>query len=162
MSKQIQEVCDLLNDMKINFKLTRHQAAYTVDEIEALHLPDEDVIAKNLFVRDDKKRQYYLLVVRKEKKVELKALEQKLYSRRLSFASENELNSILGLTKGSVTPFGIIHDDARKVKVIIDSTFKKSLIGIHPNENIATIWLQVTDLVRVIKEQGNDVEFVAF
>uniref|UniRef100_UPI0020796221 YbaK/EbsC family protein n=1 Tax=Clostridium sp. ZBS2 TaxID=2949976 RepID=UPI0020796221 len=129
-------------------------------EMMELNLPDTDVIAKNLFVRDDKKRNYYLLVIRNEKKVNLKKLKEKICSRPLSFASENDLNSILGLSKGSVTPLGIINDDERKVKVILDNTFNESLIGIHPNENTATIWLNVVDLVRIIKQHGNSVEFI--
>jgi len=160
MKEKAQEVCDLLNNMEINFKLIQHKAVYTIDEMLELNLPDADAVAKNLFVRDDKKRNYYLLVVRQEKKVELKTLKEKICSRPLSFASENDLNSILGLSKGSVTPLGIINDEERKVKVILDKTFNESLIGIHPNENIATIWLNVTDLVNIIKQHGNSVEFV--
>lgn len=160
MKEKSQEVCDLLCNMGINFKIIQHKAAYTIDEMLGLNLPDADAVAKNLFVRDDKKRNYYLLVVRQEKKVELRNLKEKICSRRLSFASENDLNSILGLSKGSVTPLGIINDEERKVKVIFDRSFNESLIGIHPNENIATIWLNVTDLVNIIRQHGNSVEFV--
>lgn len=160
MLKKSKEVYDFLNRMEIRFKLIEHKAVYNIDEMMELNLPDTDVIAKNLFVRDDKKRDYYLLVIRKEKKVNLKTLKEKICSRPLSFASENDLNYILGLSKGSVTPLGIINDDERKVKVILDTTFNESLIGIHPNENTATIWLNVIDLVRIIKQHGNSVEFI--
>jgi Ala-tRNA(Pro) deacylase len=162
MAEKVQEVCNLLNNMEINYKLIQHKAVYTIDEMQELNLPDTyaDAVAKNLFVRDDKKQNYYLLVVRKEKKVELKILKEKIGSRPLSFASVNDLNSILGLSKGSVTPFGIINDEERKVKVILDKGFNESVIGIHPNENIATIWLNVSDLVKIIKEHGNTVGFV--
>ncbi|NFG61332.1 prolyl-tRNA synthetase associated domain-containing protein [Clostridium botulinum] len=160
MLKKSKEVYDFLNRMEIRFKLIEHKEVYNIDEMMELNLPDTDVIAKNLFVRDDKKRNYYLLVIRNEKKVNLKKLKEKICSRPLSFASENDLNSILGLSKGSVTPLGIINDDERKVKVILDNTFNESLIGIHPNENTATIWLNVVDLVRIIKQHGNSVEFI--
>ncbi|GAA0077029.1 prolyl-tRNA synthetase associated domain-containing protein [Clostridium sp. CTA-5] len=160
MLKKSKEVYDFLNRMEIRFKFIEHKEVYNIDEMMELNLPDTDVIAKNLFVRDDKKRDYYLLVIRNEKKVNLKKLKEKICSRPLSFASENDLNSILGLSKGSVTPLGIINDDERKVKVILDNTFNESLIGIHPNENTATIWLNVVDLVRIIKQHGNSVEFI--
>ncbi|WP_252229013.1 prolyl-tRNA synthetase associated domain-containing protein [Clostridium sp. ZBS15] len=160
MLKKSKEVYDFLNRMEIRFKLIEHKEVYNIDEMMELNLPDTDVIAKNLFVRDDKKRNYYLLVIRNEKKVNLKKLKEKICSRPLSFASENDLSSILGLSKGSVTPLGIINDDERKVKVILDNTFNESLIGIHPNENTATIWLNVVDLVRIIKQHGNSVEFI--
>ncbi|SHI49297.1 Ala-tRNA(Pro) hydrolase [Clostridium amylolyticum] len=160
MSKKSKEVYDFLNRMEIKFKFIEHKEVYTIDDMMELNLPDTDVIAKNLFVRDDKKRNYYLLVIRQEKKVNLKKLKEKICSRPLSFASENDLNSILGLSKGSVTPLGIINDDERKVKVILDKTFNESIIGIHPNENTATIWVNVVDLVKMIKQHGNSVEFI--
>ncbi|WP_058485004.1 prolyl-tRNA synthetase associated domain-containing protein [Defluviitalea phaphyphila] len=160
MTKKVQEVCDLLNNKGINFNLVEHKAVYTIDEMLELNLPDADVIAKNLFLRDNKKRNYYLLVVCKDKRVNLKALKEKLCSKPLSFASEKDLESILGLSKGSVTPFGIINDKERKVKVIIDNFFKEKLIGVHPNENTATVWLNVSDLVEIIKEHGNFIEFL--
>lgn len=160
MKEKIEEVCKLLNTMGIDFKLVQHKAVYTIDEMLELNLPDADAVAKNLFLRDDKKHNYYLLVVQQEKKVALKTLKERIASRPLSFASENDLHSILGLFKGSVTPLGVINDEERKVKVIIDQAFRDRLIGIHPNENIATVWLRVTDLVNVIEQHGNTVEFV--
>lgn len=154
-----QVVYDLMKRMNINYKLIQHKAVYTIDELWGLDLPDTDLVAKNLFVRDDKKSNYYLLVVKQDKKVELKDLKEKIGSRPLSFASEADLDSILGLSKGAVTPLGIINDNDLKVKVIIDMFFYEQGIGIHPNENNATIWLKVTDLVNIIKQHGNMVEF---
>lgn len=160
MKEKVKEVCDLLNDMGIDFKLIEHKAVFTMEEMLELDLPDVDSLAKNLFVRDDKKRNYYLLVLPLDKKVELKILKEKINSRPLSFASENDLNDILGLSRGSVTPLGIINDKERKVKVIIDKSFKDKSIAIHPNDNTASIWLDVEDLVSVIEEHGNSVDLV--
>jgi len=161
MTEKTQEICDLLDDREIGFKIIEHEAVYTIDDLLALHWPDADTddVAKNLFVRDDKKRNYYLLVVRRDRKVELKSVKEAIGSGPLGFASENDLDSILGLTKGSVTPFGIINDDARKVKVIFDNTFRNSTIGVHPNENTATVFLRAADLVKIIEQHGNPVEF---
>lgn len=160
MTEKTQEVCTLLNRMEIPYKLVQHEAVYTIDDLLELNLPDADAVAKNLFVRDDKKRIYYLLAVRQEKKVELKSLKNRIGSRPLSFASEDDLHAILGLPKGSVTPLGIINDEAHKVKVILDSAFAGSVIGVHPNENTATVFLDTDDLVKIIRQCGNFVEFV--
>jgi len=164
MTEKMQEICDLLDDREIGFKIIEHAAVYTIDDLLALHWPDTDTddVAKNLFVRDDKKRNYYLLVVRRDRKVELKSVKETIGSGPLGFASEKDLDSILGLTKGSVTPFGIINDEARKVKVIFDNTFRNSTIGVHPNENTATVFLRAADLAKIIKQHGSTVEFVEF
>lgn len=161
MTEKAQEICDLLNQMEIGFRIVLHEAVYTIDDLMELNWPqaDTDAVAKNLFIRDDKKHNYYLLVVRRDKKVELKSVKDVIGSRPLSFASENDLHAILGLTKGSVTPFGIISDLDCKVKVILDNTFRDSTIGVHPNENTATIFLRAADLVKIIEQHGSTVEF---
>lgn len=161
VAEKTKEVCDLLNSMGIEYRLVQHDAVYTIEDMMGLNWPDADKtdVAKNLFVRDDKKRCYYLLVVREDKKVDLKSVKETVGSRPLSFASENDLMSILGLAKGSVTPLGIIHDEACKVKVMIDDTFRNSTIGVHPNENTATVFLRTADLVNIIEKHGNQVEF---
>ena len=32
-----------------------------------------------------------------------------------------------------------------------------NLIGVHPNENTATVWIKTDDLINIIKEHGNEV-----
>lgn len=160
MTERAQAVLTLLRDRKIQFDIVEHDPVYTIDEMLRLNLPHAEAVAKNLFLRDDKKRNYYLLVVREEKKVDLKALKEKIVTRPLSFASEGDLNQLLGLTKGSVTPFGILNDEDSRVKVLIDQSFWESLIGVHPNENTATVWMHIADLAEILEEHGNSVEFV--
>lgn len=162
MTEKMQKVCDVLNQNKIDYRLAEHPAVYTIDEMLVLNLPDFEAVAKNLFVRDDKKRNYYLLVVRQDKKVELKAFRDKIGSRNLSFASEEDLNAILGLSKGAVTPFGVLNDDRQTVQVLLDTAFRDGVIGVHPNENTATVWLKTADLASIIKQHGNSVEYAEF
>ncbi|MGM9536275.1 MAG: prolyl-tRNA synthetase associated domain-containing protein [Intestinibacter sp.] len=160
MTEQAQAVVKLLKDREIKFDIVEHNAVYTIDEMLELNLPNQDAIAKNLFIRDDKKKNYYLLVIREDKRVNLKSLRDKLGSRPLTFASENDLSKILGLTKGAVTPFGILNDEERKVKVIFDESFCETLIGVHPNDNTATVWLDSSDLIYIIEQHGNSIEFM--
>lgn len=138
-----------------------HPPANTIEEIDSFHLPDANAIAKNLFLRDAKKRHYYLIVMRKDKTANLKEICLSLGSRPLSFASEEDLSNYLGLKKGAVTPLGILNDESRKVEVIFDKdllSFRN--IGIHPIENTATVWLSLTDLVGIIKMHGNTVSYL--
>ena len=90
LSEQAQTVLSVL-------QTAEHIPVYTIDEMSALHLPDGEAVAKNLFIRDDKKRTYYIIVVRQEKTANLKALRQTLGSRPLSFASEDVAPSELRL-----------------------------------------------------------------
>ena len=130
-----------------------------LSKVEVLY-PEYD--AKNLFVRDDKKRNYYLITVKGNKRVDLKKFRTNNGTRPLSFASEQDLMNILNLIAGSVTPLGLLNDKELKVTFYLDKDFlkDKQIIGIHPNDNTATLWLKVTDLIDMIKEHGNQVNIV--
>ena len=131
-------------------------------ELGNINLPYPEADAKNLFVRDDKKRKYYLITVRGDKRVDLKKFRKANNTRPLTFASEDDLFSILKLTPGSVTPLGILNDDERRIEFYLDASFLEndSLIGVHPNDNTATIWLKSKDLISIIKEYGSSVHVV--
>ena len=160
MTEQAQIILDLINARGISYEIAEHQAVYTIEEMLAANLPHPECIAKNLFVRDDKKKNYYLLVVREEKRVELKVFRKRMGLRPLTFASEEDLGRILKLSRGSVTPFGILNDEERIVKVFIDADFQNNLMVIHPNVNTATVWLPAEELMKLLKEHGNEAEFV--
>ena len=149
-------VLDYLKGEGIEFGIDEHVPVYTIEEMERLDMPNREYIAKNLFVRDDKKRCYCLIVVRKDKTVNLKELRTKIGTRPLSFASEDDLARLLGLTKGAVTPFGILNDESHSVRVVMDSDFLQCpLMGVHPNVNTSTVWISPTDMRRIIESHGN-------
>lgn len=85
-------------------------------------------------------------------------------TRPLSFASKNDLLDIMNLKLGSVTPLGLLNDKDNKVLFYIDKEFMKDkhIVGVHPNDNTATIWLKVKDLIEIIKEHGNKVNIEEF
>lgn len=120
------EVYDYLRERNIGFETTEHQAVYTMEELSDVVLPYPEADAKNLFVRDDKKRQYYLITVKGDKRVDLKAFRRQHATRPLSFASENELMDILGLIPGAVTPLGILNDAEHRVQLYLDEAFLDS------------------------------------
>ena len=155
-----EDILRLLEERQIPYKIAEHEAIYTMAESDALHLPDGDAVAKNLFIRDDKKKRYFLLTLRENKRLDLKALQAKLGTRRLSCASEEDLGRILGLVKGSVTPLGALNDVECLVECFIDLDYRDRLIGVHPNTNTATLWIQANDLFGLIRRHGNQVEWL--
>ncbi len=159
-----QEIYEFIKSKKIWHETTEHEAVFNMEELSNLELPYPEYDAKNLFVRDDKKKNYYLITVKGDKRVNLKEFRAKYNTRNLSFASENDLGDILNLIPGAVTPLGLLNDKELKVHFYIDKDFMKDehIIGIHPNDNTATIWLKVEDLIEIIKENGNQVNVVEF
>lgn len=155
-----QEIYNYLKEQNIWHEVTEHKAVFNMEELAEVDIPYPEADAKNLFVCDDKKRNYYLITVKGDKRVDLKEFRKKNNTRPLRFASENDLMDILGLIPGAVTPLGILNDEERKVQVFLDREFLegRKLIGVHANENTATVWLKTEDLLDIIKEHGNPVQ----
>lgn len=157
-----QDIYNYLKDKNIWHEITEHQAVYNMEELSKINIPYPEADGKNLFVRDDKKRNYYLITVKGNKKVNLREFKEKNNTRALSFASEKDLMDIMGLIAGSVTPFGLLNDKELRVQFYIDKDFMNHshLIGVHSNDNTATVWLKVKDLIAIIKEHGHQVNVV--
>ncbi|MGN1303890.1 MAG: prolyl-tRNA synthetase associated domain-containing protein [Oscillospiraceae bacterium] len=142
----------------VEFEAVEHKAVFNMSEIDSIELPHLDWEAKNLFIRDDKKSGYYLISVKGDKRVDLKDFRSKHGLRRLSFASPEELFEIMKLTPGSVTPLGLLEDSECRAKFYLDAEFEGGVIGIHPNDNTATVYLKAEDVMRIIREHGNEAE----
>lgn len=158
-----QEIYAYLKDKGISFEITEHKAVFNMEELAKIDIPYPSADAKNLFVRDDKKRNYYLITVKGDKRVDLKKFRTEHQTKPLSFASPEDLAAILSLIPGAVTPLGVLNDTECKVKVYIDKDFldEPGLIGVHPNDNTATVWVKTADLIHLIEEHGNPAEVTA-
>jgi len=161
MDEARQIVFDALESLKINYELTEHPAVFTIEEMERLGITGKGEVVKNLFLSDEKDRDFYILVLCREKRADLKDIRAKIGSRRLQLASEDSLYELLKLRRGAVTPFGILCDVERKVQVIFDKdVFGFERIGIHPNDNTATVWLAPCDLKKIIEQNGNVIKII--
>lgn len=161
--EKAQEVYDYLEKNKIPYERIDHEPVYTMEEMDAYGITAKGTICKNLFLRDAKGKRHFLVVLGKDKKADLKYIRQQLGTTALSFASDERLSKYLGLTKGAVSPMGLIHDADAQVEVVIDKDFMfEKHFGCHPNENTATIILDFKDLKKVITNNGNDLHFLTF
>ncbi|WP_283609941.1 prolyl-tRNA synthetase associated domain-containing protein [Faecalispora anaeroviscerum] len=153
---------DLLDKHQLIYEAYEHPAVYTIEELDALNIPHSEQIAKNLFLRDDKKRNYYLVTVPGHKTVNLKSLSERISSRKLSFASEESLGELLMLERGHVTPLGVLNNTQKNVIVVFDKSLQNQRIGIHPMENTATIFIAFEDVKKLIEDHGNTIVMCDF
>ena len=121
---------------------------------------------KNLFLKDDKKNLYLVVAVSDtshETLINLKKLSKYLNAPGLRFTDTIMLEHYLRVKPGSVTPFGLIFDVHRAVKVLLDATlFTNNNVGFHPLENTATTVITPQDLIIFIKSCGNDYMIINF
>ena len=157
-----QDIYDLLKQRGIWHEITEHIAVFNMEEVAQIELPYPEAEAKNLFIRDDKKRNFYLITVKGSKRVDLKKFKQDHGTRSLQFASAEYLMEMMGLIPGAVTPMGLLNDSECSIQWFLDREFMDGdgLIGVHPNDNAATVWMKAADLVEIIKEHGNKVTII--
>jgi Ala-tRNA(Pro) deacylase len=156
-----EEVLALLDTMGIRYQIKEHEPVYTIADMQQLGLDKAGKIPKNLFLRNANGKKHYLLVMENDRETDLGKMKDMIGATRLSFASEQRLEKYLGLTKGAVTPFGVLNDINREVQVIFDKDLKDhDIIGVHPNTNAATIYLSFEDLKSVVVKNGNEVSFI--
>lgn len=153
------DILEYLNKLNICYELFEHKRVYNMEEVKEINLPYPELDAKNLFIRDDKRQNYYLVSIIGSKRLDLKELRKKENLRPLTFASSEELELMLKLEPGSVTPFGLLNT-SYNVIFYIDEDFLNKKIGIHPNSNDATVFLNTSDLIDIIKLNGNTVKTI--
>lgn len=145
------DIYTILNKLNINYEEVNHKSVCTVQE--AINLGISKMITgiecKNLFVKS--KNNYYLILVKSSKRVNLKELSKLINETRLSFATIEELKEILNLDIGSVTPLSIINDKDNKVTLILDKELKNEKVLVHSNINIRTLSLYYNDLLKFIE-----------
>ena len=155
-------VFERLNALGIPYDLYEHPPVFTAEEA-AEHwkdLPGKAV--KNLFLRNKKGDRHYLVILGIEKQADLRHLVKMIGDDRLSFGSPERLMKYLGVTPGSVSPLGLIHDTARAVRVIVDSDLRAAgRLIFHPNDNTASLTIAGSDFVRFLEKQGNTVRWIS-
>ncbi len=161
MDNPQEQVFKVLNALNIDYQLINHPAAFTVEDMDKMDMNRYGDGCKNLFLRDDKGKRHFLVVLHKDKNADLKSIQEQLGCTRLGFASEERLFKYLHLRKGEVTPLGIINDADASVEVVVDKDLVgKNKLGVHPNDNTATVWLSFDALKKIIEQNGNKIHFV--
>lgn len=154
-------VFDKLNDLGIPYDLYEHPPVFTAEEAATQWKDVPGAPVKNLFLRNKKGDRHYLVILGIEKHADLRHLVHVIGDDRLSFGSPERLLKYLGVTPGSVSPFGLIHDSAHAVRVIVDSDLRAAeRLIFHPNDNTASLTIRGADFVRFLEQQGNTVRWV--
>ncbi len=149
-------VLERLDALGIPYTIHRHPPLRTVEEAKRLRGDIGAVHVKNLFIRD-RKEQMWLLTVREDRALDLRALRDLLDARGApSFGSPERLARYLGVEPGSVTPLAAINDTGGRVRVFLDAALREAaLIGVHPNHNSATLALSTEGVVRYLESTGH-------
>jgi Ala-tRNA(Pro) deacylase len=158
----VRAVLDALDRLGIRYDLHEHPPVFTVGEALQHWASIQATHCKNLFLRNKKGTRHYLVVAEHSRDVDLRQLAARVGDDRLSFGSPERLARVLGLSPGSVSPFGLLNDALHEVRVVLDASLRScSRVGFHPNINTATIVIAETDLERFLESCGNPLQIVS-
>ena len=150
MTDRQQKALDYLDERGISYERVTHAAARTIEDCRAVDEMLGVKVCKNLFLCNQQRTAFYLLLLRGDKAFKTKDISKQLGVSRLSFADESHMEELLGLSPGAVTVLGLLNDTENKVRLLIDGDLlTDEYIACHPCDNTATLkikWRDILDL----------------
>jgi Ala-tRNA(Pro) deacylase len=162
MTADERRVYACLESLGIGYTRHEHPAIATAEAGKEHWAGIEAAHCKNLFLRNQKGTRHYLVILPYQKRADLRAVAEQIGDGKLSFASPERLLAHLGVTPGSVSPFGLLNDRDRAVRVFVDRDLALAkLISFHPNVNTATVVLAYPDFERFLTSCGHVAQLIS-
>ncbi|MGL6201683.1 MAG: prolyl-tRNA synthetase associated domain-containing protein [Lachnospiraceae bacterium] len=144
-----ERVYDLLDKLKIPYEGVDHDAADTIEACESVEHVLGISVCKNLFLRNQQKTTFFLLLIPGDKKFMTKDLSKQLNISRLSFAEPEYMEKYLDITPGSVSVLGLMNDRDWYVDLLIDKDLLEyEYIGCHPCINTSSLKIKTDDIIK--------------
>ena len=137
-----------LDKLGLPFSRIDHEPVRTMEDCEAIDRALGGEICKNLFLCNQQKTVFYLLMIHETKVFKTKDVSKQLGVSRLSFAAPEHMQQHLHISPGAVSPMGLLFESARDVRLVIDRDVVHSeYLGCHPCVNTASIKIKMTDFL---------------
>ena len=145
-----------LKKNNIDYILHQHPPVYTVPEAKEFcgHIPGRHI--KNMFMQDSITKQFFLVSIPSENRLDMKKFRKLMNFKKIRFASAENLKIHLGLTPGAVSPLGLINNIENNVIFIVDEViWEAEKVVIHPNVNNESLELSQQAFHDIIKNSQN-------
>ncbi len=150
MTERQQKTLAYLSERGIPYERVTHAAARTIEDCHAVDAMLGVKVCKNLFLCNQQRTAFYLLLLRGDKAFKTKDISKQLSVSRLSFGDENHMEALLGLSPGAVSVLGLMNDTENKVRLLIDGDLlDEECIACHPCDNTATLKMTWGDILDV-------------
>lgn len=141
--------------LAVEHHMHEHRAVFTVEESRDIKADIPGEHTKNLFLKDAKGA-FWLVTVPAEARVDLKALPNAIGCKRVSFGKPDDMERLIGLQPGSVTPLAMINAETGSVTCVLDQGLADAVrVNVHPLRNTATVGLSGADILRLIEHWGH-------
>ncbi|MBO7208848.1 MAG: prolyl-tRNA synthetase associated domain-containing protein [Clostridia bacterium] len=143
----MEAVFELLNKLEIEYVRVDHEKADTIEDCKKIEQELGCEICKNLFLCNRQQTEFYLLLMKGDKRFVTKDFSKTIGVSRLSFASPENLKKYLNVTPGSASVLGLIFDSEKTVKLYVDKEVaQQDFIGCHPCDNTSTLKIRRKDI----------------
>lgn len=150
----------MLDKLGIIWQMHEHDAVFTVEASASLHAAIPGAHTKNLFLKDAG-NQFWLVTAPHDARVDLKSLPTVIGSKKLSFGKAEDMERLLAVTPGSVTPLAAMNDEGGAVRVVLDSRLaSEECVNVHPMRNTATLGISGRDMIAFLATTGHKVAVV--
>lgn len=151
-----QKIFDVLDSLEIEYTNYEHDAVFTCNEAKWVDIPWYRV--KSLLLRNKKATNFYMIVLPDNKQLDTNIIRAIFNDTKMSFASPERMMEKIWLKPGSVSPFALINNDDRDIRVVFDAVLKNELIWFHPLQNDNTVVLNMESVEHFLENLG--VEYV--
>lgn len=149
-----QKVADKLNELGIEYELVEHPPALTTEQADEFIEGIEGVRTKTMFLTNRKKKNFYLVIMDDSKRMDMNLFKD-IVGEKVKMASENSLMEKMGLPAGVVSPFGLLNNEDKDIKVYFDrEIMDEERMSFHPNTNEKTIFVTTEDLLKYLDSIG--------
>lgn len=156
-------VFSLLDSKGIPYHKQEHGAVHTMKDVDSSGVLREGIVLKNLFLKDGKGKRHFLVCVPETTTIDLHWLGEQLEAKKLGLASSERLEKYLGVTPGCVSPLNILNDEEHEVTIVLDDMLPDdAVVGIHPNDSTASVWMEYRCVKQIIMENGGDAVWLEF
>ena len=156
----MQDVYDFLDSINIKYEIVNHPAAWTCEDADKYIEGYEGVRSKTMFMAGKKDRNFYLIILNENKRLDIKTLSE-IIGDRLHFGKEEDLKEKMNLVPGVVSLFGLLNNKEHDVKVCIDKELlNERIITFHPNDNTATLFMSIDDMFKFLDETNYKYELI--
>ena len=147
-----QQVAKKLQELGITYDVVEHPPAFTTEQADSYIEGLEGVRTKSMFLTNKKKTQYYLLIMDDQRPLDMDDFREQVGANRIRMASAESLAEKMQLPPGTVSPFGLLNNDEKDIRVYFDQDIvSEEIMTFHPNTNEKTIFIKTQDLFRFLE-----------
>lgn len=145
-----------LDALAIPFTAHEHVAVFTVAESDTVNAAIPGAHTKNLFLKDAGGA-FWLVTGPGEARVDLKTLPAAIGCKRVSFGKPDDMQRLLGIAPGSVTPLAAINAAPGSITVVLDAGLAAAeRVNVHPLRNTGTIGLAGATILDLLRHWGHE------